>query len=73
MRSHQGVPKLKCGSDASRVKQINPLCWMNILYTAFQISTSSPFSATGIISFDLKTAFEDDFRVNAGLSVNKTV
>lgn len=29
---------------------------------------SSPFSATGIISFDLKTAFEDDFRVNAGLS-----
>lgn len=46
---------------------------MNIFYTAFQISTSAPFSATGIISFDLKTAFEDDFRVNAGLSVNKTV
>lgn len=30
---------------------------------------SFPFSATGIISFDLKTAFEVDFRVKDGLSM----
>jgi hypothetical protein len=46
---------------------------VNICHPALQVSTSFPFSATGIISFDLKTAFEVDFRVKDGLSVNKTV
>jgi hypothetical protein len=66
--------KLKCDPHhPSRVKQVVPTQFgVNVPYTALLISTSDPFSATGVISFEFKTSLEGDSMVNAGLSVNNT-